>query len=241
MNDVIIEASGAGTDEIQSEINFTLSTNVENLVLSGATNSQGTGNEISNNITGNVGDNTLSGLGGRDNLMGLAGADTLDGGDLEDSLVGGLGNDLLLGGDGSDILNGTDSAARGANEIDTLTGAGGGEVFVLGDGANAFYNTLLNDGDYAYITDFSLSAGDQLQLRNLTTGATHANTANGYLIDVQIYGAVGSANSYLYRDSDNNGAVGAGDNLIAAIVAVDGTGVSGALQTSDLYTTGIFV
>jgi Ca2+-binding RTX toxin-like protein len=239
--DIIVEASGAGTDEIQSLITFTLLSNVENLVLSGATNIHGTGNEISNNITGNAGDNSLIGLGGRDNLVGNAGNDTLDGGDLEDSLVGGSGNDSLLGGNGSDILNGTDSTARGANEIDTLTGAGGGDLFVLGDGTNDFYNTAVNGGDYAYITDFSLSAFDQLQLRNLTTGATHANTVNRYLIDSQIYGSVGTANSYLYCDNDNSGSVNVGDNLIAAIVATGGTGAGGALQTSDLNTIGIFV
>jgi Ca2+-binding RTX toxin-like protein len=237
--DIIVEASGAGTDEIQSSITFTLLSNVENLVLSGATNINGTGNEISNNITGNAGDNRLIGLGGRDNLVGNAGNDTLDGGDLEDSLVGGSGNDSLLGGEGSDILNGTNSTSRGANEIDTLTGAGGGDVFVLGDGFNAYYNTVADGGDYAYITDFSLSSGDQLLLRNLSTGA-HPGTVNGYLIGSAIYGSVGTANSYLYLDN-NNGSVDSGDNLIAAIFATGGSGAGGALQTSDLNTIGIFI
>ena len=241
--DVVFEASGAGVDEIQSSVDFTLSSNVENLLLTGAGHLNGTGNGLSNDITGNTGDNSLFGLGGRDNLMGLEGSDTLDGGDLEDSLVGGIGSDFLLGGDGSDMLNGTDSTARGANEIDTLTGGAGRDLFVLGDGTNANYNTAANGGDYAYITDFSanLSSFDQLQLRNLTTGATHANTVNGYLVGAQQYGVVGLANSYLYRDNDNNGSIGAGDNLIAAIVAADGTGVGGALQTSDLNTIGIFI
>ncbi|MCX6972879.1 MAG: calcium-binding protein [Verrucomicrobia bacterium] len=241
--DVVFEATGAGVDEIQSSVGFTLSDNVENLLLTGSDHENGTGNGLSNDITGNTGNNSLFGLGGRDNLTGLAGSDTLDGGDLEDSLVGGIGSDFLLGGDGSDMLNGTDSTARGANEIDTLTGGAGRDLFVLGDGTNAYYNTAANGGDYAYISDFSanLSSFDQLQLRNLTTVATHANTVNGYLVGAQQYGVVGLANSYLYHDNDNDGSIGAGDNLIAAIVAADGIGVGGALLTSDLNTIGIFI
>ena len=239
--DIVFENSSSGTDQISSSVTFTLSNNVENLVLTGATNLNGTGNGLSNNITGNAGNNSLVGSGGRDNLTGAAGADTLDGGDLEDFLVGGSGSDSLHGGDENDNLNGTDATARGANEIDTLTGATGRDLFVLGDGTNAYYNTAASGGDYAYITDFSASSGDQLQLRNLTTGATNANTINGYLIGNQIYGVVAGASCYLYHDTNNSGAINAGDNLIAAIVATGGTGAGGALQTSDLNTIGIFV
>jgi len=194
----------------------------------------GNGNTLSNRITGNAGNNSLFGFGGRDVLLGDAGGDTLDGGDLEDSLVGGSGNDSLQGGFGSDILNGTDVAARGANERDTLTGGAGGDLFVFGDGANAFYDTALNDGDYAVIADFSMNDGDQLQLRNLFAGPS--SSVNGYVFGGPIYGAIGSANSYLYRDTDNSGAANAGDNLIAAIQAA-----GGGLQTSDLQRIGIFV
>jgi Ca2+-binding RTX toxin-like protein len=172
--------------------------------------------------------------------LGNAGNDTLDGGDLEDSLIGGLGNDLLLGGGGSDVLNGSDSTAIGANEIDTLTGGGGGDLFVLGDGTVPFYATAANGADYAVITDFSVSDGDQVLLRDFSTGA-HANSVNGYLIGDQLYGSIGSSNSYLYRDSNNDGSIGTGDNLIAAISATGGTGTNGALQTSDLRTMGVFV
>jgi Ca2+-binding RTX toxin-like protein len=204
-------------------------------------NLSGTGNASANSLVGNNGNNSLFGFAGRDTLLGNAGSDTLDGGDLEDVLFGGTGNDLLIGGSSSDVLNGTSAAAAGANEIDTLTGGGSqGDLFVLGDGSTAYYNTAASGGDYAYLTDFSLTENDQLQLRNLSVGA-HANTVNGYLIGGQIYGAVGTANSYLYRDTDNSGAINLGDNLISAIVATGGSGLGGALQTSDLNTIGIFV
>jgi Ca2+-binding RTX toxin-like protein len=208
---------------------------VENLNLTGGLN--GIGNESANIITGNSGDNSLVGNGGRDNLAGRDGNDTLDGGALEDELSGGAGNDSLFGGDSSDVLTGTDSTAKGANEVDTLTGGSGADLFVLGDGANTYYSTAASGGDYALITDFSVTAGDQLQLQNLSASAD-SQTVNGYLIGDQNFGgaAISSANSYLYRDSDNSGTINAGDNLIGAINATEG-----ALVTSDLNKIGIFV
>jgi Ca2+-binding RTX toxin-like protein len=215
---------------------------VENLDLTGGLNINGIGNDQANIITGNSGDNSLVGNGGRDNLYGRDGNDTLDGGALEDELSGGAGNDSLFGGDGSDVLAGTDSTAIGANEVETLTGGNGADLFHLGDGANAYYDTAANSGDYALITDFSVIAADQLQLRDLSTGAD-PSTVNGYLIGDQNFGgaAIGSANSYLYRDSDNSGTINAGDNLIAAINASGGAGTGGALVTADLNKIGIFV
>jgi Ca2+-binding RTX toxin-like protein len=224
--DIVFENSSSGTDQISSSVNFTLSSNVENLVLTLATNLNGTGNGLSNNITGNAGNNSLFGLGGRDNLTGAAGNDTLDGGDLEDSLVGGSGSDSLSGGDESDILNGSSAAV--ANEIDTLTGGTRGDLFVLGGSVANFYGIGASN-NYAYITDFSVAEGDQLLLRAGLTYQIHNTPQAGGL-------SVGSSNSYIYLDVGVIGAVGAGDNLIAAIVAT-----GGALQTSDLNTIGIFV
>jgi Ca2+-binding RTX toxin-like protein len=245
LGDIVIETTTGtlgGTDLVTSSVTFTLGLNVENLVLQDTFgNLSGTGNASANSLVGNNGNNSLFGFAGRDTLLGNAGNDTLDGGDLEDVLFGGTGNDLLIGGSGSDVLDGTSAAAAGANEIDTLTGGGSqGDLFVLGDGSTVYYNTAANGVDYAYLTDFSLTENDQLQLRDLSAGAD-ANTVNGYLIGDQIYGAIGTANSYLYRDTNNNGVINAGDNLIAAIAATGGSGVGGALQTSDLNTIGIFV
>jgi Ca2+-binding RTX toxin-like protein len=163
--DIVFEETGAGVDEIQSSVDFTLSANVENLVLDGGPTDHlnATGNALTNSITGNAGNNSLLGLGGRDYLLGDAGNDTLDGGDLEDFLFGGTGNDSLFGGDGGDILNGTNSTAT-AGEIDTLTGGSGGDLFVLGASSGNFYG-LTASNNYAYITDFSVADGDRLLLQ----------------------------------------------------------------------------
>ena len=138
------------------------------------------------------------------------------------------GNDSLVGGNGTDCLHSPSAASAGANQIDTLTGESGNDTFVLGDTNNAYYNTAANGADYVVITDFAF--GDILQLKDLD------GAKNGYLIGNAIYGAVGTSNYYLYRDSNNNGAIESGDNLIAAINS------SVALTTANLKSThGTFV
>jgi hypothetical protein len=56
---------------------------------------------------------------------------------------------------GKDILTGTDSTARGVGEVDSLTGGGGRDRFVLGDSNGAYYVGQGNN-DYAKISDFNL-------------------------------------------------------------------------------------
>ncbi|WP_298919675.1 hypothetical protein [uncultured Nostoc sp.] len=68
-------------------MSYTLSTNLENLTLTGIAAIKGTGNAKNNVINGNSGNNFLSGLDGND---------TLNGGSGTDSLTGGLGNDVFV-------------------------------------------------------------------------------------------------------------------------------------------------
>ena len=79
-----------------------------------------------------------------------------------DYLVGGSGNDSLNGDEGDDILNGTDNIAVGLGEIDSLTGGGGADLFILGDANQAYYGTQGNL-DYAIIKDFNANV-DTIQL-----------------------------------------------------------------------------
>jgi Ca2+-binding RTX toxin-like protein len=84
--DKAIENFGEGTDTINSTVTFTLGANVENLVLQGTSNRNGTGNTLDNTLTGNTGNNVLKGLDG---------ADTLTGGLGKDTMTGGVGNDTF--------------------------------------------------------------------------------------------------------------------------------------------------
>ena len=74
--DTIIENLNEGTDTIQSSVSYTLSANVENLILTGMAAINGTGNALANTLTGNDGANTLDGGPGNDALVGGAGSDT---------------------------------------------------------------------------------------------------------------------------------------------------------------------
>lgn len=74
--DVVTEASGAGTDTVQSTINWTLGSNLENLVLLGDAAINGTGNTLSNQLTGTAANNVLNGGGGSDAMAGGLGDDT---------------------------------------------------------------------------------------------------------------------------------------------------------------------
>jgi|GEM_PF-874962 len=268
--DVITENLGQGTDTVLSSIDWALGANFENLILTGIGGINGTGNTLANRIDGsqNSKANSLTGNGGNDTFV-VDGSDMViagSGTDLVESsfsvdltntrftgvenilltgtaninATGDAGDNSITGNSGDNQIKGTDSASFGTNEVDTLTGENGADLFHLGDGANAYYDKAANGGDYALITDFSVTAGDQLQLRDLSASAD-PSTVNGYLIGDQIYGAIGSANSYIYFDSNTDGTINAGDNLIAAINATGGGGAGGALVTADLNDIGKFM
>ena len=65
-NDIVNENTGEGTDTVQSSVTYTLSSDIENLTLTGSSNINGTGNELNNIIIGNSGINELSGGLGND-------------------------------------------------------------------------------------------------------------------------------------------------------------------------------
>jgi Ca2+-binding RTX toxin-like protein len=75
VNDLVIEIAGQGTDTVESSVDYVLSSDVENLVLT-VTAIQGWGNDLNNTITGNASNNILTGGLGNDTLFGGAGVDT---------------------------------------------------------------------------------------------------------------------------------------------------------------------
>ena len=85
--DVVTENLNEGQDTVQSLVSYTLGATLENLTLTGTSNTNGTGNELNNVLMGNSGNNTL---------RGGAGNDTLDGAGGTDRLFGGLGDDSYM-------------------------------------------------------------------------------------------------------------------------------------------------
>lgn len=129
LTDVLVELAGGGTDDVRASLSYTLGSYLENLVLTGSGNLNGTGNTANNRITGTTGNNILDG--------GTAGNDTL---------VGGLGNDTYvinggdtiteLAGEGTDLVNSSVSYTLLTNlENLTLTGT---------DATNGTGNTVAN-------------------------------------------------------------------------------------------------
>jgi Ca2+-binding RTX toxin-like protein len=130
-------------------VTYTLSANVEKLVLTGSANINGTGNEMANVLTGNAGANVLSSGGGADQMDGGGGADTLNGATGADSLTGGAGDDRLVGGADADLY----------------VGGSGRDTFVFGKGQTG--------GDR--VQDFS--KGDHIEFQGFSAGSTLARVA----------------------------------------------------------------
>ncbi|MDQ0464119.1 Ca2+-binding RTX toxin-like protein [Caulobacter ginsengisoli] len=114
--DTTVELAGQGTDMIRASIGWVMGANLENLVLDGTGNIDGTGNGAVNAITGNTGANTLDGQAGDDVLKGMNGNDVLIGGTGSDILVGGAGADTFVVRQASVIQ----SHLGGAVEVDTV-------------------------------------------------------------------------------------------------------------------------
>jgi Ca2+-binding RTX toxin-like protein len=113
--DITTENANEGTDTVQASITWVIGNNIENLVLTGTANINGTGNTLANALTGNSGNNVLTANAGNDTLDGAAGLDTL---------IGGAGNDTyMLGrGYGADLVQENDSTAGNTDLASFLTG-----------------------------------------------------------------------------------------------------------------------
>jgi Ca2+-binding RTX toxin-like protein len=156
--DTAIENSGEGTDlVISTASSYTLGANVENLILAGTGNINGTGNADVNIITGNSGNNTLNGGAGADTLIGGLGDDTYvidDAGDLIvenadegiDTVQTGLNNYVLdsnfenLTLTGASVLTGTgnalDNVMTSNTAASTLIGGAGDDTYVITNGSS---------------------------------------------------------------------------------------------------------
>jgi len=165
VGDIVVETAAAGTDTVQSSIDYTLVANVENLTLTGTASINGTGNALVNTITGNAADNVLDGAGGADVMIGGLGNDTYVVDDAGDTVVENTG-------EGIDLVQSSISYVLGTNiEKLTLTGAlsvdgtgndldnvitGNAAANVIDGGAGA--DTMIGGaGDDSYVVD---DAGD---------------------------------------------------------------------------------
>ncbi|MFN9177390.1 MAG: alkaline phosphatase [Dolichospermum sp.] len=166
----ITEAANAGIDTVRSSVTYTLATNVENLVLTGTTDLNGTGNTLNNTLTGNIGNNILNGGIGADTLIGGAGNDTYIVDNAGDVITeaNGEGRDLVQSSvtytlsenvenltlTGNTAINGTgnglDNTITGNSGNNTLDGGAGKDTLIGGAGNDTLIGGAGND---TYIVD----------------------------------------------------------------------------------------
>ena len=108
VGDIVAESQGGGIDTVRASISYVLASDVENLVLTGSADLNGTGNNLANDMLGNDGDNTLDGK---------AGADVMRGGNGDDIYIVDDSNDVVTEGTdgGVDIVRANASFALSAN------------------------------------------------------------------------------------------------------------------------------
>jgi serralysin len=146
--DTVIENASEGTDAVASTVSYSLSANVENLVLYGSAVINGVGNDLNNSLVGNAVDNILN---------------------------GGLGNDYLVGGSGADtfVFNSVLNASTNTDTISDFTA--GTDTIQL---SNAIFTALTSTGTLSaanFVASASGAAVDSNDyiLYNTTTGALY--------------------------------------------------------------------
>ena len=144
--DLVAELINEGNDTVSSTISYTLTDNVENLVLTGSA-ANGTGNGLDNVITGDAIANQLFGLAGNDRIIG---------GDGVDRMTGGAGNDVFVG-----EINATTVASKtGPISLDLILDfqSGSDKIDLSGIDANS---TLAGDQAFTWVNNASgNNAGD---------------------------------------------------------------------------------
>jgi trimeric autotransporter adhesin len=178
IDDVVVETARGGIDTVRIGVDYALSDNIENLVLTGIADIAGTGTALSNAIEGNAGANTLDGGGGADLMKGGAGADlyfvdhakdqvieALGGGrdgviatlsfslaaNVEDLTLTGASALVGIGNDAGNVMIGSVAANRleGRSGNDTLAGGEGRDMLVGGSGSDVFRFLALADSTSA--------------------------------------------------------------------------------------------
>ena len=177
-NDRVIENEGAGVDVVRASVNYTLGSNIENLILTGSAK-EGYGNSSANELTGNSLANVLDGREGADTMSGAGGNDTyfvdhvgdviveLVGGGIdtvysvinyslgdqtENLVLAGLANISAWGNRKANTITGNsaDNFLFGDVGADALNGAAGQDSLDGGSGADTLAGGL---GDDQYVVD----------------------------------------------------------------------------------------
>lgn len=153
-SDVIVELNGEGTDVVEATSDYTLSENIEELLLvEGSAATSGTGNASDNLITGNSHSNRLDGAAGIDRLIGGTGNDTY--------VVDATGDEVVeLTGQGSDTVESSVDYVLG-DTLENLTLLGASDLQGTGNaGGNSLTGNAGNNRLDGAAGDDQLSGGE---------------------------------------------------------------------------------
>lgn len=232
--DTIQEFADQGSDTVQASANYTLGSNLENLLLQGSQNFNGTGNELNNILTGNSGNNTLTGGAGNDTLIGGAGDDTLVGGIGDDAYFIDTPSDTIIENlnEGNDTIKTTFSFSLDAiNHIENLTLLGSANLNGTGNSMNNVItgNTGSNilDGGIGSDTliggagndSYFVDSVSDLVIENLNEGIDTVNSSVSYSLamnpNIENLTLLGTADINGTGCSMNNTLIGnSGNNIL---------------------------
>ncbi len=248
VGDTVVEAASAGTDTVKSDINWTLGTNLENLILTGVAAVNGTGNSLANTLTGNSAANILSGEAGADTLIGAQGDDLYIVDNVGDRVteLSGEGVDTVQSSvtytlavnvenltlSGSAAINGTgnglDNVLIGNSAANRLTGGAGNDTYIIGAGDTVVEAVNAGSDTVQSAVTHTLAAN----VENLTLIGTGTINGTGNALSNMLVGN-SAANTLTGGAGDDTYVVGAGDTVVEAMNA--GTD---AVQSSVTWTLG---
>ena len=225
-SDVVTENANEGaTDTVEASISYALTSNIENLTLTGTAAINGTGNGSDNTIIGNDNSNILTGGAGADTLNGGLGNDTASYSSSNSAvIVSLLANASNTGGDAQgDKLSNIENITGSAHN-DTLTGDGNANVLDGGAGADTLTGGNGNDtyivdntGDVVKETDSAgVDTGGVDTIQSSVTFTLSANVENLTLTGTNVINGTGNSldNTIIGNDNSNILTGGAGADTL---------------------------
>jgi Ca2+-binding RTX toxin-like protein len=214
VGDLVIESASEGNDLVQSSISYTLTSNVENLTLTGTAAINATGNNLNNILTGNSGSNILNGGEGADSMTGAGGNDTYIVDNIGDVITEGSsgGTDAVqssvtytlasnvenitltgtsainaTGNTLANILTGNEAANTldGGTGADTMVGGNGDDIYVV-DNVGDVVTENTNEGIDLVQSKITFTMGNNFE--NLTLTGTSAINGTGNTLDNVLIG-----------------------------------------------------
>jgi Ca2+-binding RTX toxin-like protein len=221
--DIVTELAGQGRDTVfvTGLADYTLTANVEDLVLMSGRN--GTGNASNNSITGNILDNVIDGRGGQDTMEGRQGNDTY----IVDQV-----NDIVVeaAGQGSDtVLTSVNYTLFAGVEVETLRTTNDNGTAAINLTGNAFGNSVVGNNGSNQLA--GRGGSDTIDGRGGTDTINYLDSTAGVTVVLGQNGGAGFAYEFA---PINNQVVIVGVDTLFNIENVEGSSAGDTLVGNEL-------